>query len=35
MTAKKKIAAALNQALAEEMTMSDTLYAERLTLKLS
>ena len=30
MTAKKKIAAALNQALAEEMTMSDTLYAEEL-----
>ncbi|TDS69603.1 hypothetical protein EDF71_1335 [Comamonas sp. JUb58] len=30
MTAKKKIAAALNQALAEKMAMSDSLYAEEL-----
>ena len=30
MTAKKKIAAELNRALAEKMAMSDTLYAEEL-----
>ena len=30
MTSKKKIAAALNQALAQEMAMSDNLYVEEL-----